>query len=125
MTEQARRIAHLVFERLNERDPARFVELAAPRTVFHFPGTKPIEGPERIARFLKILFHMYPRLHFTVGRVVAEGRLAAAEWTNEGHNRNDEPYANAGVTMIELDDEGRIVYLSDTFKDTAVFMKRS
>lgn len=119
----ARDAVAAVFAAMNERDVGLLLERLAPDAVFHFPGTAPIEGPDRIARFIKILFHRYPRLEFKTGRVIADARSAAVEWTNAGEDRNGEPYANAGVTVIELVGE-RIAYLSDTFKDTAVFTRR-
>jgi uncharacterized protein (TIGR02246 family) len=114
--------AQTLFEAMNTRDLTELVELLAPDAVFHFPGTKPLQGPDRIRRFIEILFHRYPELCFTVGRVIADETAAAAEWTNQGTSRKGEPYANAGVTVLVLGQEG-IVYLSDTFKDTAVFSR--
>lgn len=116
------RAVRTVFRAMNSRDPAELLALLADDAVFHFPGTKPIEGPDRIRRFIEILFHRYPKLHFTLGRVIADETAAAAEWTNEGENRQGEPYRNAGVTVVEVAG-GRIVYLSDTFKDTAIFSR--
>ena len=117
-----RRAAEILFEAMNSRDLTELVELLAPDAVFHFPGTRPLEGPDRIRRFIEILFHRYPELRFTVQRVVADESAAAAEWTNAGTSRKGEPYENAGVTVLVLGEEG-IVYLSDTFKDTAVFTR--
>lgn len=122
-TEPAGALAAL-FAAMNARDPTPFVALLDPDAVFRFPGTRPIEGSRRIEAFLKILFHKYPRLSFEVGRVVADGHRAAAEWTNSGEDRDGAPYGNAGVTFIEMRG-GRVVYLSDTFKDTSLFVRRS
>jgi len=117
-----RHAAQILFEAMNSRELDPLVELLAPDAVFHFPGTKPIEGPDRIRRFIRILFHRYPELRFTVERVIADESSAAAEWTNAGESRKGEPYENAGVTVLVLGEEG-IVYLSDTFKDTAIFAR--
>jgi steroid delta-isomerase-like uncharacterized protein len=119
---KAEQVANAVFEALNARDAGAFISLLSEDAVFDFPGTRPIAGPERIERFLRILFCKYPTLRFEVGRVIADERRAAAEWTNAGETREGAPYRNAGVTVIELRD-GRIVYLSDTFKDTSSFVK--
>jgi uncharacterized protein (TIGR02246 family) len=114
--------AQTLFEAMNSRELAALLELLAEDAVFHFPGTKPLEGPDRIRRFIEILFHRYPELRFEVGRVIADETAAAVEWTNQGTSRKGEPYENAGVTVLVLGQEG-IVYLSDTFKDTAVFSR--
>ena len=117
-TVDPRRAAETMIEAMNTRVLDRLVSLLAEGAVFHFPGTDPLEGPERIGRFLRILFYRYPELRFTVGRTIADERSVAVEWTNEGTDRKGEPYRNAGVTVIEIDERG-IVYLSDTFKDTS------
>ena len=112
-------VAAALFRAMNARDPAAFAALLAEGAVFHFPGTAPVAGAARIGKFLKILFFKYPALAFEVRRVIADDRCAAIEWTNEGASRDGAPYRNAGVTVVELDAEGRAVYLSDTFKDTS------
>jgi uncharacterized protein (TIGR02246 family) len=117
--ENPAQIAAALFRAMNARDPAAFAALLAGGAVFHFPGTAPIEGAARIEKFVKILFFKYPALAFEVRRVIADERCAAIEWTNEGASRDGAPYRNAGVTVIELDADGRVVYLSDTFKDTS------
>jgi len=112
-------IAAELFRAMNARDPAAFAALLDDAAVFHFPGTKPIEGAARIEKFIKILFFKYPALAFDASRVIADERCAAVEWTNEGTARDGAPYRNAGVTVIELGEGGRVLYLSDTFKDTS------
>ncbi len=111
-----------LFAALNARDAASFRARLADDAVFHFPGTKAISGAARIEQFLKILFFKYPKLTFEVGRVIADASSAAVEWTNEGETSKGAPYRNAGVTVLHLEGD-RIVYLSDTFKDTSAFVK--
>jgi ketosteroid isomerase-like protein len=117
--ENPARIAAELFGAMNARDPAAFAALLAEGALFHFPGTKPIEGAARIEKFVKILFYKFPVLAFELRRVIADERCAAIEWTNAGANRDGAPYRNAGVTVIELNADGRVTYLSDTFKDTS------
>ena len=117
--ENPAQIAAALFRAMNAQDPAAFAALLARGAVFHFPGTAPVEGAARIEKFIKILFFNYPALAFEVRRVIADECCAAVEWANEGTSRDGSPYRNAGVTVIELDEAGRTVYLSDTFKDTS------
>jgi len=112
-------IAVALFRAMNARDPAAFAAHLCGDAVFHFPGTSPVEGAARIEKLIKILFSKYPALAFEVVRVIADERCAAVEWTNEGTSRDGAPYRNAGVTVIELGEGGRVAYLSDTFKDTS------
>jgi ketosteroid isomerase-like protein len=118
-------IAAALFRAMNGRDPAAFSAHLCDDAVFHFPGTKPVEGAARIEKFIKILFFKYPALAFDVRRVIADERRAAVEWTNEGASRDGAPYRNAGVTVIELGEDGRVAYLSDTFKDTSFTLRRA
>jgi ketosteroid isomerase-like protein len=117
-----KKAAEIIFNTMNTRNLDRLHEILDPEAVFYFPGTKPLNGPSKIEGFLKILFRSYPRLEFTTGRVIAEANRAAVEWTNEGEDRKGTPYTNAGVTVVELRN-GRIVYMSDTFKDTSFASK--
>lgn len=105
------------FQILNERDLEAANSLLDPRAEFFFPKTKPIIGKERILKFLKVFFRGYPELIFTVERVICDGDKAAVHWTDRGVNRKKEPYENEGVTLLELK-EGKIVYISDFFKNT-------
>ena len=105
------------FQVLNERDLVEADNLLDPRTEFYFPKTQPMIGKDRILKFLKIFFRQYPELIFTVKRVIHQGDQAAVHWTNRGINRRKEPYENEGVTILEME-EGKIVYISDFFKNT-------
>ena len=105
------------FQILNDRDLEAADTLLDPGAEFSFPKTDPITGKERILKFLRILFRTFPELKFTVIRVIHQGDLAAVHWTDRGVNRKNEPYENEGVTILELK-EGKIVFISDFFKNT-------
>ena len=105
------------FQVLNERDLDEANKLLDHQTEFYFPKTQPIIGKDRILKFLKIFFRQYPELIFTVVRVIHQGDQAAVHWTNRGTNRRKEPYENEGVTILQIKN-GRIVFISDFFKNT-------
>lgn len=52
--------------------------------------------------------------------LAADGLRAAVHWTNAGRTREGADYANEGVTLMHLR-EGRVVWMSDFFKDTERF----
>jgi ketosteroid isomerase-like protein len=110
----------LFFERLNNRDQENMAALLDPEARFYFPKTKPLLGKKQILRFFDILFRRYPRLTFKVERIITQGNHTAVHWTNEGANRNQTPYRNEGVTLMEIRD-GKIIFMSDFFKDTEKF----
>ena len=105
------------FQVLNEQDLVEANNLLAPQAEHFFPKTQPMVGKDRILKFLKIFFRQYPELIFTAKRVIRQGDQAAVHWTNRGISRRKEPYENEGVTILEMEN-GKIVYISDFFKDT-------
>ena len=105
------------FEVLSEQALDEADNLLAPQAEFYFPKTQPLVGKDRILKFLKIFFRQYPELVFTVLRVIHQGDQAAVHWTNRGINRRKEPYENEGVTIMEIK-EGKIIFISDFFKNT-------
>jgi ketosteroid isomerase-like protein len=105
------------FQVLNEQDLVEANNLLAPQAELFFPKTQPMVGKDRILKFLKIFFRQYPELIFTAKRVIRQGDQAAVHWTNRGISRRKEPYENEGVTILEME-KGKIVYISDFFKDT-------
>ena len=44
-------------------------------------------------------------------------------WSNKGKDKRGEPYDNRGITFVQMR-EGKIVLISDYFKDTS-FLKRT
>jgi ketosteroid isomerase-like protein len=86
--------------------------------VFDFPGAGRICGPKKILTFLKALFRKYPRLKFTVEDILLEGDRACAVWSNEGEDSRGTPYRNCGMTLVHVA-KGKIVFISDYFKDTS------
>ena len=110
----------VLFESMNQKSLDTLSEILADDAVFLFPKTAPLEGKKRIAIFLKVLCCKYPNLTFSVGRITGDIQSAAAEWTNSGDTKNGEHYENAGATFLEMKDD-KIIYISDTFKDTEKF----
>jgi hypothetical protein len=80
----------------------------------------PYSGKNQILRFLNILLHRFPTLEFIVVREIIQENKAAIHWKNRGLKRNQEPYGNEGVTIIETE-EDRICFISEFFKDTEKF----
>jgi steroid delta-isomerase-like uncharacterized protein len=108
------------FRAVNEHNTGEMSDLFSEDTEFNFPKTQPLIGKEMVLRFFKILFRQYPELFFNVERTIIEGNQAAVHWTNRGKSRKGDPYENEGVTIFEEND-GRIIYMSDFFKDTGKF----
>ena len=108
------------FESMNRRNLEEMGNLLTEESVFYFPKAQPLIGKDRILKFFKVLFRQYPVLTFDIQRTIIQENQAAIHWTNKGHNRKELPYANEGVTIIEMDN-ARIRFMSDFFKDTEKF----
>lgn len=110
--------ARTFFNAMNTRDFTDLEHHLAPNVAFDFPGAGAIGGSRRMLLFLKLLFRKYSRLVFTVQEVLSDGERACVVWTNEGQTAEGEPYRNRGLTFMHFSG-GRIVSLSDYFKDTS------
>lgn len=112
-------IAHF-FALINKRDLDAFEGILDDGATFYFPKTQPLLGKNRIRRFFQILFRQYPELEFQVLKTIIQDSWVAVHWKNRGKNRQDEPYENEGVTLLETAG-GKVTYISDFFKDTGKF----
>ena len=108
------------FKAFNERDRESMKSLLDEEAVLNFPKVEPMTGRKRILTFFSILFRQYPELLFQIQRIIIQGKQAAVHWTNQGVNRQNEPYENEGMTLFE-EKEGRFIFISDFFKDTEKF----
>jgi len=107
-----------IFTAMNSRDLTSLTQHLADGAVFDFPGAGCITGQKKILLFLKVLFRKYPRLRFTVEDILLEGDRACAVWSNEGEDSSGTPYRNRGVTVVRIA-QGKIIFISDYFKDTS------
>jgi len=113
-----RELAKVIFSTMNKRDLSYLEKHLSEDAAFDFPGPGIIDGKKRILLFLKILFRKYPRLEFSLEDIIVEGDQACAIWTNEGEDKKGTPYKNRGITLIRFSG-GKIVFISDYFKDTS------
>ncbi len=110
--------ALLLFKAMNERSFALVENHLDAEVVLEFPGVKAIMGKKRIIIFLGALLRKYPVLQFNVHEVVVDGDRVCAVWTNQGNNLAGEPYSNSGITLFHIE-KGKILFISDYFKDTS------
>lgn len=91
-------------------------------SVLWVPPTEPIEGQRRIVAMFRLIFRMYTEIHWKVTDIYAVSAqrfiYATESWGVIGKQT---PYKNHVLTIIEFDASGRIAYLSDYFKNTAIF----
>ena len=118
-----RELAELVVTSMDKRDFTLYEKHVAEDAVLDFPGSEKVKGCRRIIVFLKAVLRKYPELKFTIEKIIVDGTGAAVVWSNKGKFKNGEPYNNQGITLVQIRD-GKIVLISDYFKDTS-FLKRT
>jgi ketosteroid isomerase-like protein len=109
-------------EDLESRDFERLKRWLTDTTELWVPPAPPVTGARRALAMFRAIYRMYPDLHWKVTEVhrIGENRFLylSDSWGTIGQGR---PYRNHLATVITFDGEGRIVTLSDYFKDTAIF----
>jgi len=103
-------------------------ELVAPwfteESIVWIPPLKPVTGERRIRALFRAMFSRYEYIRWEVLEIleVSENRCIHI-CTSIGKIRGQEEYKNQVITDIIFNDEGKIISLSDYFKDTAVFSR--
>lgn len=88
------------------------------------PPCSPVNGLARITALFRALFGRYHSVQWKVIDIlpVAENRCIHI-CDSTGHLKDADVYTNRVITDIVFNDEGKILSLSDYFKDTSVFTK--
>jgi hypothetical protein len=107
---------------LEARDPDALRLRFSENAILWIPPAQPIQGARRIQVMFKLIFRMYSEIHWKVTDFYPVGNQRYIYATNSwGTIGRDTPYKNHVLTVIDFDAEGKISYLSDYFKDTAIF----
>lgn len=107
---------------LGRRDAEALKKWFTEKSVLWMPPAPPIEGERRILVAFRVIFRAYTDLNWSVKEVYSVGNNRFIYMTDSwGTIGRDMPYKNNILTVIDFDADGRIVYLSDYFKDTAIF----
>lgn len=86
------------------------------------PPSLPLVGKRRILTLFGLIFRRYRELFWNVTEVYPAGeRKLVYQTESKGTFADGRPYANSILTIIEFSPEGKIRFLSDYFKDTAIF----
>ena len=89
------------------------------------PPALPIKGLSRIKALFRALFRRYEYVHWHIIDIlpVNENRCIHI-CDSHGKMHGCDNYTNRVITDIVFDEEGKIISLSDYFKDTAVFARK-
>lgn len=91
------------------------VELVRPE-----PGNSAV-GRDGARQFWSAYLQQFAQIASTFSRVAQDGRLGELEWVGEGRLRTGRDISYAGVSLLELDDEGKVVRFA-TYYDTGAFL---
>ncbi len=78
------------------------------------------QGTDGARRFWQAYLGQFEQIGSTFGRIVDAGPYAELEWVSEGALRTGRPITYAGVSLLEHDDDGKVVRFA-TYYDTAAF----
>jgi hypothetical protein len=109
---------------LNARDLGLLERWFSDQSLVSIPPRSELRGTRRVLAFFRSVFRIYDEIHWRVTEVYEIGERRCAYLTESwGTLRGGGPYRNDIVTLIEFDAEGRIIFLSDYFKDTSTFIR--
>ena len=86
--EQSKAMVQRVWEELlNGGKTEKMNELIAIDYVYHGPGGHEMKGIEGLKKFITWLHTSFPKIHFTVGDLIAEGDKVVSFWTMQGTHK--------------------------------------
>lgn len=100
------------YEALNNRDYKAWSELFAANPTIHEPvGTAFIEGEENLREAWQVLTGPFDQLEVSPDDTFYGGSGAAVHWSAKGHAATGGTVEYEGITVLELDEAGKIVLL--------------
>ena len=117
-------IVNGIFNAMNLKDFSEMEPYMDQDIVFDFPGVEPAVGKKRVLLLLQVILRNYKEIQFDVQHIILEDNKAVAIWSNKGLTNDNTYYSNKGLTWVEFKN-GKIVLLSDYFKDTSFTQKKS
>lgn len=119
-----KRIVHGIFTAMNKKDFSDMEPFMDDHIIFDFPGVDQAVGKKRVLLLLMVILRKYNEIKFDVKDILLENNKAVAIWSNKGLTNDNKQYLNEGVTLVEFKN-GKIILLSDYFKDTSFTQSKS
>jgi len=90
--------------------------------VIWIPPAKEISGKSRILALFRAIFRRYEKIQWNVAEIFHLGNNKYFYQTSSiGNMTGKGMYKNEICTVVQFSECGKIVYLSDYFKDTRIF----
>ena len=111
------------FDALSSNDIDRAASVFAEEGSLLFPGLRPMKGRLLVKRMLGVIRRRYDDIVWQpTSPVIASGGWMVTSWDVAGTFKNSaQLYSNDVVSLAQLDRSGKILVLSDYFKDTLAF----
>lgn len=92
-------------------------------TQLWIPPAPLVQGPKRISLLLKLIFRRYTDIQWEIMELYqASESVILVEMKSVGTFTSGKAYENNLISLIKYNDAGKIFYISDFFKNTAVFL---
>lgn len=109
-------------EDLNSLNPEQLEKWFTDETTIWIPPSKQISGKNRILALFRAIFRRYDSIEWSVSEIFHLGNEKYFyQTTSLGSMLGKGSYENDICTIIQFSESGKILYLSDYFKDTKVF----
>jgi len=109
---------------INSHDLDNILSWFSDETKVWIPPASIVSGLRRIRVLFKLIFKRYDILNFEIlciNELVGDEQKVFVEMCSWGKFRNGESYSNHIVSALKFDKSGKIISLSDFFKDTTQF----
>jgi ketosteroid isomerase-like protein len=108
---------------LNTRDLEKLMSWFQEDTQLWIPPAPIVQGSARIKLLLKLIFRRYSDIQWEIKELYqASDNIILVEMRSFGNFTSGKAYENNLISLIKYNDAGKIFYISDYFKNTAVFL---
>lgn len=95
------------YESMTVRNPEGILKFFSKEASLTFPEINPIGGfylgQDKIKRFIKKLFMVFPDISFTVYLSASEDQITIVEWGFSGTTKKGQPIEGKGASIFEME----------------------
>ena len=119
-TEENKALERRIWEELlNGGKTEKMNELIAVDYVYHGPGGHELHGIEGLKKFITWLHTSFPKIHFTVDDLIAEGDKVVTFWTMKGTHKSNKQAELQGIIISRIA-SGKVVESWEVFDRLAI-----
>lgn len=112
-------------EDMHSNDACRIAEWFADESILWIPPAAQVAGKGRIKALFRAMFNRYEFLKWNIVDILPVTATRCIHiCESHGKLKGCAEYRNRVITDIVFNEDGKIVSLSDYFKDTAIFCKK-